>query len=161
MRWTVTTTDGELIVTGEDPVSAAPYADTLVLKLDLGREIPSKREALVWLELYVDDDVVSDNLVLFARPKHLALREPNIHAALSDLPDGNVLVELSAEHPALWVWLSTPEGDLKYSDNFVHLAPGASKTVTVSGASSANDLLGRLVVQSLLDTYEQPEAVKG
>lgn len=161
VRWTVTTTGGELIVTGEDPVTAAPYADTLALTLELAEQIPSRRDALVWLELHVGTEVVSDNLVLFARPKHLELREPNIHATLSDAGEGKVIVELSAEHPALWVWLSTPEGDLQYSDNFFHLAPGVTKTVEISGAPGANELLERLVVQSLLDTFAQPAPVKG
>jgi beta-mannosidase len=159
VRWTLTTTDGELIHTSEEPVTAAPYADTLALKLELADQIPSNREVLLWLELSVGTEVVSDNLVLFARPKHLNLRDPHIHATLSDVGEGKVIVQLTAEHPALWVWLSTPDGNLKYSDNFIHLEPGVTKTVEITGAQGANELLERLQIQSLLDTYQQPEVM--
>lgn len=157
VRWTLTTANGELLHTGEDPVTAAPYADTLGLKLELAEQIPSNRDVLLWLELTIGTEVVSDNLVLFARPKHLNLHDPHIHATLSDAGEGKVIVQLTAEHPALWVWLSTRDGNLKYSDNFVHLAPGVAKTIEVTGAEGANELLERLQIQSLLDTYQQPE----
>jgi beta-mannosidase len=59
------------------------------------------RNLLIWLELWVDETLVSENLALFARPKHLQLGEPEFDFAVQDEGDGRYRINLSPSKPAL------------------------------------------------------------
>jgi beta-mannosidase len=121
------------------------------------------RELLVWLELWVEGELVSENMVLFVRPKHLNLLPPDLQYNVRQTGAGRFEVELSGRTLALWVWLSTADGDCVYSDNFFHLLPGSTKVVRVTTQQtvSANELHERLQVQSLVDTYAEPALQPG
>ena len=161
IRWRLSSTEGDILASGELNASIAPNQNTRVTTLDLRDAIQAQgvRNLLVWLELSVNGEAVSDNLVLFARPKHLALVEPNIQFTVQTSGDKTYQVELTAEHPALWMWLSTADGNCKFSDNFCNLLPGVAKVieVTTQNALTLDQIQQSLVVQSLIDTYEQPE----
>ena len=64
-------------------------------------------------------------------------------------------VTLTAQHPALYTWLELG-GGATFSDNFVDLQAGQSRTIHVTPAQT----MGRkaftesLSVQSLYDTYQ-------
>ena len=75
----------------------------------------------------MDGESVSTNFVSFARPKHLELAtDPGISTMVT-VDENNVFhVGVSADAPALWVWLELEGADARYSDNFFHLAPGRS-----------------------------------
>ncbi len=64
-------------------------------------------------------------------------------------------VGVSADAPALWVWLELEGVDAGYSDNFFHLAPGQSVLVAVTPAQpmSGQQFLEALRVHRLVDTY--------
>ena len=104
---------------------------------------------LVWLVLRVNGEVVSDNLVTFAPPKHLELPGPVIRLDIRPRPDGAWNVTLTSDKPALWVWLEHEQGPIHASDNFFHLRPGQVKHIVVHGA--ADFLSDLLRVHSILD----------
>ncbi len=106
----------------------------------------SVRDVLVWLQFHVNGESVSEDLVLFCRPKHLELGQSNITSTVKSAGDGQYDVTLTTDRAALYVWLEL--SGAKLSDNFVHLRPGVSKTIRVS----ATDVTS-LKVQSLVDTY--------
>ncbi|MEZ4639806.1 MAG: glycoside hydrolase family 2 protein [Caldilineaceae bacterium] len=62
---------------------------------------------------------------------------------------------LRTDKPALWCWLQLGDHDATYSDNFVHLRPGASREIIVSPAQAmtADAFTSALTVSSLRDTY--------
>jgi len=161
IRWRVSSTAGEIFDGGEFSATIPARQDTLVTTLDLNKAIQAQgiRNLLILLELSVGGTAVSDNLVLFARPKHLGLVEPNIQFTVRQTGERQFAVELTAEHPALWAWLSTADGNGRFSDNFVNLMPGTPKVIelTTASAQSLDEVKASLSVQSLIDTYEQPE----
>jgi len=109
---------------------------------------------LTWLELEVQGNTVSDNLVLFALPKEYKLTDPALTARVDDAAEG-FLVTVRSENPALWVWLGLENADARFSDNFVHLMPAARQKILVQPRTRLNkdDFIKRLQVRSLFDTY--------
>jgi len=113
------------------------------------------RDLLVWLELKVRDKSVSRNIVAFAKPKHMELTDPAIATRVKAAKDGTFLVTLAAKRPALYAWLELMEADARFSDNFIHLAPGQPVEIEVrpEAPMTAARLAKVLRVRSLVDTY--------
>lgn len=170
VKWVVTDVDGTLLQDGARQVEAAPGQNSQVDTLDLHEltEAHEKRGLLVWLELAAPGQPISRNLVFFARPvkrpriaaprpKHLDLsREPGIETRIAPAAEGAFDIVLTSRRPALWVWLELDEIDVKCSDNFFHLRPGAPVTVRLMLAEkmSKAELRERLTARSLVDTFE-------
>ncbi len=156
VRWTITTADGTVINKHETPVSVPAISSAHVLTIDAADHAQERpdRDVMVWLELLVGDAVVSDNLVLFARPKHLPLLNPAIELKFEQQGDA-VAVTLTAKHPALYVWLekdgSAGGDDWHISDNFFDLRANTPRTVIVKGISDVNAAREHIRVRSLVD----------
>lgn len=151
VRWTVTTTYGERLAEGAQAVEIAPNSVTHALTLDCAAQIAQAgaRRLLVWLELSMNGETVSDNLVTFAPPKHLDLPGPAVRLDVQPRGDGAWEVTLATDQPALWVWLEHEQRPIRASDNFFHLAPGAVRHVVVEGTAG---LLPELLrVHSIVD----------
>lgn len=148
-RYTVTNAAGETLERGAFPATAAPGSNTRVQSIDVRRWVAARaeRDVLVWLELAQNGESISEDLVLFCRPKHLTLRQPTIAVDVQPGADGQYDITLNTDTAALYTWLELPDG--KLSDNFVHLRPGAPKVIQ----ASAQDVK-RLKVKSLYDTYQ-------
>ncbi len=108
--------------------------------------------------------IVSTNLALFARPKHLSLPDPEILCAIEEVENastehgrnGRYQITLSSDKPALWVWLETQDG-VQVSDNFFHLRPGTSHVIRLT-TNEPNlpiaQIINSINVRSLVDTYQ-------
>ncbi|MBZ0286086.1 MAG: hypothetical protein K8I30_00620, partial [Anaerolineae bacterium] len=149
VEYTITNARGETLERGDFSVMVAAGTTACVQTLDVGQwlEQRSARDVLVWLELRVDGAVVSDDIALFCRPKHLELSRPHITANIRPAGDGQYDVTLGVDAAALYVWLELPGAT--FSDNFFHLRPSVTKTIRVS----AQDV-SALRARSLVDTYE-------
>jgi beta-mannosidase len=154
--WALTTVAGERLDEGRFPVSTAERSSRPVGTIDVKRHLEERgpRDLLVWLGLERGGVEASSNLVLFARPKHLELRNPGIRAR-STADDHGYRVELSAAHPALWAWIELEDTDARCSDNYVNLRPGFPQVIRVEPAErlSLGAFRRRLRVSSLVDTY--------
>ncbi|MBM3189240.1 MAG: glycoside hydrolase family 2 protein [Chloroflexi bacterium] len=157
VTWTLTNVQGAVLDSGAREVGIPARRNSLVETLDLQRYLASKgpRDLLLWLELSVAGEAVSTNLVLFARPKHLELAEPEITTEVQPLADGSYRVTLTAQRPALWAWLELGDIDARYSEQFFHLRPDRPREIVVRPSRSVaiQELREALVVQSLVDTY--------
>jgi beta-mannosidase len=157
LAWLLTDVRGEMVTQGAVGVEIAPNGDTLASTLDLQEYLArlGPRNLMLWLTLDVEGKVVSDNLVLFARPKHFELEDPAITTDIEALGDGSYQVTLTAARPALWAWLSLSEADARYSDNFVSLLPGSLARIIVRPTTrlSLEAFRSQLQVRSLIDTY--------
>ena len=156
LRWTLTDARGRALGRGRKALRAGARESRLVATLDLARpvEAAGATNALLWLELWSGGRMVSENLVSFARPKHLELQEPLLKARVRPVRGGAYEVTLKARRPALWAWLELAATDARLSDNFFHVRPGRPVKVRVTPAAplSLAELKRQLRVRSLLDT---------
>jgi len=159
LSWVVTDAVGRKLTSGKKnvrtPINGNRKATTLRLADHL--EAQTERDLIVWLELKVDGQPKSTNLVTFARPKHLELSEkPGISPEIKKKKNGAYTVSLRADSPAMWVWLELDGVDAHYSDNFVHLRPGRANRLTVTPTRDlkSSDFRKRLRVRSLVDTWQ-------
>jgi beta-mannosidase len=158
LAWILSDVEGNTLAEGAETVEIAPHANALVATLELKTYLDTHgpRNLLLWLELTVDGESVSSNFVSFARPKHLELAtDPGISTMVTVEANNVFHVGISADAPALWVWLELEGADARYSDNFFHLAPGSSVLVTVTPAQPMNGqtFTDALRIHSLVDTY--------
>ncbi|MBL8134966.1 MAG: glycoside hydrolase family 2 protein [Anaerolineae bacterium] len=150
-RWRILTPAGDLLGTGVQPVTIKPLSSEKVASVDVADLLRehTPRGVLVLLELGVGGETVSENLVLFSRPKHIALVKPTLTPTFY-AADGGLKVALQTDQPALFVWLEMDGVDARFSDNFFHLMPGQTKIITLEGAA---DQAAALRLRSLADTY--------
>lgn len=168
-HWRVTTPQGDTLRSGDAPITVAPNASHQVATLDFSDLIAehTTRGLLIWLELIVDEQIVSDNLVTFSRPKHIELPKPTITFEVEDI--GNeyhsyLNFTVQSDAPALFVWLEldgmmdsfkqTGVAD-NFEDNFFHLTPGRPYTVDLSVPRKVDLdwVRANLRIKSLVDTY--------
>lgn len=160
VEWTVKDTDGTELLTGGKSVRAGAGASRRVATLRLKKllEAQGPNRVLVWLKLTAPGQPDSENLVMFARPKHLELSPtPGIRASVRNRKDGTFSVRLSSRKPAMWVWLDVEGVDARLSDNFFHLRPGEPVTVDLTPKPELTlaQLTGALRVRSLVDTCRE------
>ncbi len=147
-EYILTTAQGSTLEHGTFPVRVTAGTTTVVGTVDVRRwlETYSPRDVLLWVTLRVDGAIISEDLVTFCRPKHLELTQPSITMAVHTVADGEFDVLLTTDAAALYVWLEL--SGATFADNFVHLRPGATKTIRVRAADVTD-----LKVRSLVDTY--------
>jgi beta-mannosidase len=159
--WELTDLDGKTINSGKLTKTFGPITSTLATTLNLQKELTDHdpRTVFLWLKLTVADREVSENLLLFSRPKHMELRRSNIRWSLSTKDNQTFTATLETDKPALWVWMAKKGTDAKFSDNFFSLKPGDKKTVEIRTKElvDVHNLTEELSVQSLFDTYTTAE----
>lgn len=157
VRWFLTNARGELQEAGELDVEITPYRSQKIATLDFSQQMEActAQDVLLWLEVVVDGQVLTENMVNFARPKHLRLVDPQIEMQIEALSDGSFAVTLSSAQVALWAWLETKR-EARFSDNFVHLRPNKPVKVSVypDAAMSETEFKAEIAVKSLFDTYQ-------
>jgi beta-mannosidase len=155
--WTLTDTDGAKIAGGKHSVRIAARKSARVETLNLAPYVKKHgaRRLLLWLELRSGREVVSTNLVTFARPKQLELADPEIAVTLQPVAEGEWRARLTVKRPALWAWVDLSRVNARLSDSFVHLAPGKPVEITIRPDRSLTReaLEQQLVVRSLIDTF--------
>ncbi|NPV47142.1 MAG: glycoside hydrolase family 2 protein [Armatimonadetes bacterium] len=157
LNWWLTRVDGTPVADGTLPVQAPALANTLVDTLQLAAHLEKlgARDLLLGMELVTNGEVVSTNLVTFARPKHLELEGQSVRISYSEQGESVFAVTLEALKPMLWAWLELGEHQARYSDNFVHLFPGRPVTITVRPTEpmTLDQFEQALGVHSLVTTY--------
>ncbi len=154
--WTLVNTDGKTLDSGSDSVAIDAQTSSRIATLDLSAYLatPGPRHILLNLEYLVDGKCVSSNLVHFARPKHLTLREPEISLRIEPQDAKRATVTLAVAKPALWAWLALDGVAIRASENYVHLMPGRTISIEVTSSEPLTDAQWQaLQVYSLADTY--------
>ncbi|NJN54215.1 MAG: hypothetical protein HC804_05320 [Anaerolineae bacterium] len=154
--WQLMTVAGELLDHGHTavtiPANQNSLVETLLLQEALAEHGP--RRLLLWLTLQVAGQTISTNLVHFARPKHLELPNPQLEMQMVEEGHGRVQLTLTAHKPALFVWVESLTADVRFSDNFCHMQPGETRTITAQSTDQTPFTSGSLRVQSLFHTYQ-------
>ena len=152
--WKAIHVDGNILEAGKLQVDIEHRSSKQVGVIDLNSvaEKYGARNLVIWLELYDEGgQLVSDNLVLFERPKHLNIQKPVIETTLHTNDADLQQITLQSDVPALWVWLETNVEGVHFEDNFFHLHPDQPRTITIQSEARLNK--DDVVVQSLVDTF--------
>jgi beta-mannosidase len=164
ITWSLTDTSGKRFASNAIGCNIAPSANQKVMALQLADHFAEYggHRLLLWLELKIDEEVVSHNLVYFVRPKHLELQDPELTTQVHEMDDSPFAVTIEAKHPALWVWPDLPGVKAKYSNRFFHLRPGKSVIITIQPEKNLTlaDFTKRLHVKSLIDTWKKYSTLK-
>ena len=158
LTWSVTDLEGKSQVQGTARLKIPARKSEKIMTLNLQEQIQKlgANGFLTWLKLEVAGKVVSENLVLLALPKELKLPDPKLATSVKE-SGSEFLVKIESERPALWAWLELKSADAKFSDNFVHVMPGAPRTILVQPSQRLHkgDFADALCIRSLFDTYLQ------
>jgi len=156
VNWLAATAAGKRLRAGTLKASVGRGKSVKVGTLELGHLIRahSPYDVLVWLELEHGGELVAQNLVMFSRPKHLQLSDPQVQLKVRERASG-FEVKLSARRAALWCWLDLSRTDARFSDNFFHLRPGRAVRIVVEPqrALSLAAFERQLAVRHLLTTH--------
>ncbi|MFW5894171.1 MAG: glycoside hydrolase family 2 protein [Verrucomicrobiota bacterium] len=158
VEWQACRVDGTQLAEGTLTGTAAAQADTRLETLSVREQVDDAPvdNLLLFLELRAGDEIMSDNLVLFSRPKRLDLQNPHLEYELQQTGEQAFTATLSATKPALWAWLETTgDADITLSNNFVHIRPGRPVQIQVRGGQPMTEeqLRRELRPRSLFDTY--------
>ena len=114
---------------------------------------------LVWLDFLADEKCLSQNLVLFARPKTFALNDP-LPVIEATEKQGAFHLKITVEKPALWAWLTLEDIDCRFSDNFNSIRPGHAWKIEAVPALPVglDEFRRRLRFHSIFDTMAPRES---
>jgi len=152
------TVSGEKLRTIEEIVDTPINGSAIALTIDASPELEAHtpRGILVKLRLFRNDEVVSENLVTFARPKHLALDRPTLTVTEETASDGTPVIVLTTDKPALWTWLQVENNpDVRWDDNFFHVLPGERKVVRPQDGFAEALGAGKVIARNLYDTHAE------
>jgi beta-mannosidase len=157
LKWRLTNTSGKLLASNTLDCTIKPLADNKVMGLQFADHLKEygPRNVLFWIDLRVDGSIVSQDVVFFARPKHLELRIPQFDTQVRECGDGAFDVTVSASAPALWMWPDLSGVKATYSDRFFHLYPDEPATITIrpEQAMSQAQFEDALQIRNLVDTW--------
>jgi len=154
LTWTLATLDGETLAAETIEVSVDANSAASVGTFSLAAASGKERDVYVSAKFTATDGSASaDNFLLLAEPKDLRTANPELSLTVAET-DGGFSITVSAQKFAPYLWLRrTDNGPLPgLSDNFFHLQPSETRTLTLpkpDGLLTADDLRGRLVLRSL------------
>ncbi len=122
---------------------------TVVEKLLEGHD---KSNCFLNIRLMENNKVLAINNFFFAPEKELALTKPDFKISIKQSGKKSIIT-LNASTLSKDVYLSVPDVDGFYSDNYFDLIPGETKEVTFDSKTEAKDILNHLSVVSLYDSY--------
>ncbi|HEY6120329.1 MAG TPA: glycoside hydrolase family 2 protein [Pyrinomonadaceae bacterium] len=133
------------------PLSSRSYFDLNVAQLLSGRE---PKDSIIYCELLLEQKVVSSHDFFFVPFKEASLRQPIIEPEIVPLGHG-FKVTLSSNNFAKSVYLSLPDLDGNFSDNYFDLVPGAKVSVEYHSTAplSLKRFRDQLKIRSLVDAF--------
>jgi beta-mannosidase len=153
IKFTVVTLNGETLSeetaqTGID-ANAASLAATFSLTEALGRET----DVYAYARFTAADGTIAENFLLGCEPKELATAAPGLTLTVTE-GGTHLALTVTAQKFAPYVWIRrTDNGPLPgLADNFFHVQPGETKTLTITkaaGLETADALRGLLTVRTL------------
>jgi beta-mannosidase len=133
------------------PLTSRSYFDLRIAELLSGVDV---KTVVVYCELLVDGKVVSSHDYFFARFKELSFSKPTIVSEVVRIRTG-FRVKLSSDKFAKVVYLSIPDHDGFFSDNYFNLAPGREITLEFRSRVplSQAEFEKRLQIRSVFDAF--------
>ncbi|MEZ4829299.1 MAG: glycoside hydrolase family 2 protein [Bacteroidia bacterium] len=128
---------GKILHSEKIPVECYPNSSRYFFEKPLETWVKPGMENRLLLAtvLRQNEEVVSENILYFGRPKSLDLPEAVIKTEVSAGKDKNTFsISVSADALAMGVYLEVEETDGFFSDNYFDLLPGETRTVTFTPA---------------------------
>ena len=152
LTWTLATLDGETLSEETADVSVAANAAAQVGSFSLSAASGRERGVYVSARFTAEDGTTAENVLLLCEPKDLQRADPALTLTVED--GDSLTVTVSAQRFAPYVWLRRTDNVALtgLADNFFHLQPGETRTLTVAKTAereTADGLRGRLVVRAL------------
>ncbi len=153
LTWRLATTDGKVLRHNETTIDLPANGNVLAETVTLtdAEKAAGLANLLLWMTVTPEGGSPETNISLFALPGQLTLPVPSIQTKVAGAGK-QFRVTLESAQPALWTWINlAKDPDARYSDNFVHLEPGAPVTITVDCGQehSAADFQAQLAVRSV------------
>jgi len=155
ITWTLATFDGELLATETAAVSVDANVAAQVAAFSIAAATGQERDVYVSARFTSEDGIVSaDNLLWLAEPKDLRLADPGLTVTIHSQDEYAYAVTITAKRFAPYVWLRRSDNVplLGIEDNFFHLQPGETRTLTVAKddtLKTADELRGRILARTL------------
>jgi len=146
--------DGNVLETVEEAVSVPANGTGLVGGIPLDKTLGSERTTFVTAKFLSSDGLInSENLLLLAEPKELALPAAGIKLDIAGEDAQSFSLKVTARRFAPYVWIRRKDNALlTISDNYFHLRAGESKLVTIEkseGLCCASSLMNLLTIRTL------------
>ena len=145
---------GKVLEEKSQDIQVKPLASDVYLSLPVTELLSQRRrnEVFIDTELLVDGKPVSRNLYFFDHMKNVKLPQPQIKTDITSSGSGYT-VTLQSSQTARDVYLSFPDQDATFSDNYVDLLPGESMQIEVRSKASIDQLRQAMKVTSLYDAF--------
>jgi len=154
IEWTLATLDGEVLSRQTNAVQIAANSAAEAAAFSLSEANSRERDVYVYAQFTAaDGGMTTENTLLLAEPKDLRTADPALALSVME-EDGGFVLTVTAQRFAPYVWLRRAgNGPLPgLSDNFFHLRPGETKTVTLlkcAGLQTVDDVRGELRLRTL------------
>jgi hypothetical protein len=145
LKVTLLTPQGEKIGEWEKDTSLYSNVPIKIYDKILADFNPETKGLIVYAQFETNQKIKYRGLAVNQKWGEITLQHPNIHWDIKELNDEKY-IEFSVQHPAFFVQIDNPKGDLKLSDNFFHLVPGQIHKVKVIKGNLKN-----INVQSLVN----------
>lgn len=149
--WKLITADqGEIILAGNLPVKIQELSSIRAATLEFKEQLQTygNNNLLLFFQLEMHEEIVSENLAFFCPPKRLNLQNPEFSVRSDDHQ-----LKITAQKPALWVWVNL-DIDAPLSDNFIHLMPGHELVLEIPHSLEPKEILKKIGVFSLWNSYQ-------
>lgn len=146
VTWQLRDFSDKIILSGEckgdiAPFTSADIASVLIPDMDYSQ----KRKAYF---TYKYESQTEYKVLFFAPYKHLELTEPSIEYRVAE-EDGRTQIQLLTNTVTPFVTIETKHSEAIFSDNYFHLVPGITKTISAEGSVPNSDIS----VKSLYDSF--------
>jgi len=113
----------------------------------------NKNELVLSTVLSQNGRTVSENLMYFNHVKNLLFEQPIIKSEITQIKNG-FEIEISTKKKKKSVYLSLPNGDDEFSDNFFDVLPNEKVKIKLNTTLSIKELKSKLIVRTLVDCHK-------
>ena len=140
-HWRLETFKGDILASSKLPIHSEALSSKSVDLVELKDHASFANEDVIFFTWLEDRDakIISDNFATFVKPKDLRLENADLDISIIASQSDSYIATISAQKPAMWVWLSLDKKNVRFSNNFFSLRSGESKEVEIwaSGLSLA------------------------
>ncbi len=146
---------GKVVYQKEMDVQVQPLSNKIFFSIRAAELLKGqdKNELVLSTVLTQNGKAIADNLLYFDHCKFLKFQNPEIKTEVVQDSEGCEII-LSGSSLAKGVYLSLPNGDDGFSDNFFDLLPNQKLRIKLKTQLSINEIESKLSIRSLSDSYK-------